>query len=147
VTTPATLKEAFDAHAQAERILSLADTMHTVSADPVYELHPAGYRLSGRTAVSEYYRRTFHGYLDRIVDSQHRTTSFGDSYLVVEGVHTLRAHDEDLMCRSIAVLVVEDGLVSAERVYMDDAGWAVVAEALGDNFIDVPGVTRLSRTP
>jgi hypothetical protein len=132
-----------EVHGGYELALDLDATMSTVSAQPSYEYPMVGWRADGRGAVREAYRRMMIGYLPRVESSTVRAVGCTGNTLFREGVTVLRFPAGPIACRTITVITFEGDLVSGERMYTDQRLTAVCAEAFGDDFGEVPGVSRL----
>lgn len=139
------LSAILDAHGQFEVERDLDATMTTVSANPMYELPSAGWKVEGRDAVRELYRRFFASADGKVLSAETRVVAAtDDNVLVHEGYTVRQAPDGSTrQSRSATVVLFDGDLVAGERIYSDGYQAQLHREALGDDFGDVPGVTRL----
>jgi hypothetical protein len=143
--TPQAMLDAFELHSEFEMACDLSRTMDTVAADPVYELWPRGYQIHGRSAVEELYRRLMQGFVSRIRDGARLTQTFGEQAAVFEDDVVLAGPGGEPVTVRISSVVAFDGegRIQSERLYADDRLAAILDAALGDDILDVPGVTRV----
>lgn len=139
------LETYLDAHAQAEFALDIDATMATVIENPFYELHPMGYRIEGAEAVAEMYRRMLPSYMANVRRADLRTKLFGDNSITCEYRFAIRQPDGGWLTayRMGIVEFAEDGRVLSERDYISTAMADLMTNALGEDFIAVPGVSRI----
>jgi hypothetical protein len=137
------------AHGMAEIELDLAATMATVVPDPHYELPALDLAIDGWDAVQEMYRRLLLG-------NRHRNLQPAGNPRIVAAarnalINEARASFDDAQAQRVTgqYMVVVDfdpvlKQVIGERMYTDTVFTAMWAENLGPDFIDVPGVSRIS---
>lgn len=123
----------------------LEGTMATVCPDPTYELPAVGWMIEGREAVYEFYRRTLPYFDARDVDAERRIHAAGPNTLLREAYMTVVLDGETVCTNYVAVMAIdpETGLITGERLYTDPVAAGLFAEALGDDFGTVPGVSKL----
>jgi hypothetical protein len=137
------MQEAFERHLEFELACDLDGTMATVAADPHYEIPPLGWRIDGRDAVREMYRRFFPG-RERAIRGEIRLEAAGPNALVREAYTSFRTAEGGLVTgQYMAVIFFDGNLVSGERTYADPVYANAFAEDLGADFGDVPGVSRI----
>lgn len=133
-----------EAHGQFEIERDLDGTMSTVAANPVYEFVSTGWRIEGRDAVREMYRRLFAGVNNKVISAETRSVTAAENTLCHEGYTVREAADGTRhTCRSATIAIFDGDLVAGERVYADEYMTKINLEAFGDDFGDVPGVSRL----
>jgi hypothetical protein len=138
------MEAALNAHAEAELARDLDATMATLSANPAYEFVAVGWRVDGRAAVREAYRRLFAGHMDRVVSSTARMVAVAPNALCRESYIVARARGGSVTCQSMAVVTFEGDLISGERVYSGPFMAELMQGDLGADFEEVPGVSRIS---
>jgi hypothetical protein len=138
------MEDALEVHGKYERALDLDGSMSTVAAHPTYEFVNLGWRVDGRDAVREAYRRLFCGYIDKITSSTARTLTEAPAALCRESFTVVTGKRAPVTCRTITVITFEGDLVSGERFYTDSYATDLIREAFGADFGDVPGVSTLS---
>lgn len=137
------MEAALAAHAQFEVDKDLDGTMSTVSADPHYEYVTLGWRVDGRDAVREAYRRSLLIPDDQILSLTTRLLSVTDNMVCSEGFMERKTPQGAITTRHATILSFEGDLVSAEWIYLDPYETKALGDALGDDFADFPGVSRL----
>lgn len=137
------LVEFFKSHVRAEIAGDLDATMAGVSQSPVYNVVPL-FRVSGRTAVREMYRRTMEGRGTwgteglAVIDDR-GVTHWGPDHCVHEfPLGNYPGH------AGLVTLTIFDGLsILSENAYIFDPTVAKTYESyLGEDFSDIPGVER-----
>jgi hypothetical protein len=128
-------------HDAAEAVADVAGTMATVSANPCWEFHPLGYYIRGREALTEMYNRMLHSQADAVKGAVRKNFWFNDEGYVVEFEFDIVTVDgKPHKSHVVVAFQFEDGLVQAERVFMGTEHAEVVRRALGEDFINLPGV-------
>jgi hypothetical protein len=132
------LQAALYHHGLMELERDLDGTMASVAADPHYELVNVGWRLDGREAVREMYRRIYAGPQPlsaegKVVGAAPNTLCYAVSVCFEPGV----------VSRDLTILTFDGDLVASEEFYTCPSFTRVMREALGDDFGDVPGVSRI----
>lgn len=144
------LKEMEDlllAHEIAELNQDIDATMDTVVANPHYELPPLGLKLDGQEAVRELYKRilptqTMDFAARKRVHGIAPNTLIREAYMTFNDPHTGVRHT-GLYCVILAFDPVERK-ITGERQYADSEYAAVWRWQLGDDFEQVPGVSRIT---
>ena len=129
-------------HYREEVANNVEAVMDTLCEDPHYEFYPMGLRIRGRAAVEEMYRRMLVAPIARTpLELRPRKRTAGPDGLMSEDEATIR-DDEGKLHRVAAVSVYsfEGTLMKGERVYLNDAGAALTMQALGPDFLKMPGV-------
>jgi carboxymethylenebutenolidase len=150
------LAATFDAHVKAEfQALDLDATMATMSADPYVHHVPTITGGNGITGVREFYDRHFIGQWPDDTQTRQVSRTVGEHQVVDELVMTF-THDRELEImlpgvpptgRRIAIPVVvvvgfEDGQVSHEHIYWDQASVLVQAGLLDPSGLPVTGAEQ-----
>lgn len=131
------------AHGEAEVAHDVEETMTTVCADPHYELPSLGWRVDGREAVTEMYRRSLHPDAGEILGFEARLTAVSPDALVNEIIARHETKHGLVICQSCVVIAFEGDMILGERIYMDTNFADLYREVLGEDFGDVPGVSPL----
>lgn len=137
----ARLQTALFQHGLMELEQDLDGTMATVAAAPHYELMNVGWRLEGREAVREMYRRMYAG--PQPVSTDQRIVGAAPNSMTIEVAVRFDCFEHDVVSHDLTILTFEDGLVASERFYTDANFTEAMRQALGDDFGDVPGVSKL----
>ncbi|MCV7065889.1 nuclear transport factor 2 family protein [Mycolicibacterium farcinogenes] len=137
----AQLQAALFRHGLMELERDLDGTMDTVAANPHYELMNVGWRLEGREAVREMYRRMYAG--PEPLSSEQRIVGAAPNSMTIEVAVHFDCFEPDTVSRDLTILTFEDGLVASERFYTDPNFTEAMRRALGEDFGEVPGVPRL----
>jgi hypothetical protein len=85
-------------------------------------------------------------FFTRIEAHENRGMWFGESGLASEDVFKVRADDgelRDMVCVTVCPIDLERKVIGGERVYFSKDLAAIAEEALGGDFGEIPGVTRL----
>lgn len=132
-------------HEIPELAADVEGTMATICPHPVYELPAVGWMIDGREAVTEFYRRTLPYFQAREVHAEARIHALGPNTLLREAHMTVVLDGESVCTNYLAVIAVdpETDLITAERLYTDPVSAGLFAEALGDDFGTVPGVSKM----
>jgi hypothetical protein len=133
-------------HEQYEFEYDLEGTIGTLIDIPRYELPTLGWRIEGKEAVTELYKRMLTGAEWRAMWADKRVHAWGGSTLCREAFLYFNTADGDRVTgQYFAAFEVEpdSGLIVGERLYMDAAFAEAMAEDLGPDFGDIPGVSRL----
>jgi hypothetical protein len=131
------------AHETAEIQNDLEGTVATLADNPQYELPTVGWKLEGLEAVREFYKRTLGPMNERAVSARKRVHGIAPNTLCREAHLTLVLDGEEVVCNYSAVIVLDGDRIAGERLYTDPFLAGIFADALGDDFGDVPGVSRL----
>lgn len=138
------MEELLAVHEMAEFQVDLDATMATLVDNPVYELPSLGWRIEGRSAVRETYRRLLHGSDKRNMWADKRVHAISEDSLSREAYVYVDTEDGRVTGQYFAVIAFEGDKISGERMYMDTTFAKAMAEILGPDFGDVPGVSRLA---
>ena len=137
----------FQTHAELEFQNDFEGALGTVAPNPSYEYHPHGLRIDGREAVEALYRRICANFNPILRERENRLTAYGERELVSEDLieveHPSTGRREQFSVVSI-FLFDDDGLVLGERVYMPGMMAELITDALGRDFLKVPGVTKIN---
>lgn len=137
----ARLQAALFKHGLMELEQDLDGTMDTVAPEPHYELMCLGWRLEGRVAVREMYRRMYAG--PQPLSADQRIVGASPNSMTIEVAVQFDCHEPGVISHDLTVLTFEDGLVKSERFYTDPNFTDAMRRAYGEDFGDVPGVSRL----
>ena len=137
----ARLQAALFKHGLMELEQDLDGTMATVAPEPHYELMSVGWRLEGREAVREMYRRMYAG--PQPLSADQRIVGAAPNSMTIEVAVQFDCFESDIVSHDLTILTFEDGLVKSERFYTDPNFTEAMRLALGEDFGDVPGVSRL----
>jgi hypothetical protein len=147
--TPEAMVSALLRHAKYEHLGDLEGLMSTLTDNPSYEFHPLGWRVEGPAATREMYRRIIGPIAASAVSSPENrpppiSVAFSDRVRLAEDRLELRHPDGTVGAYRYASAIEFDGdRIVGERLYMD-AGLAGIFEAaLGSDFGELDGVTRL----
>jgi hypothetical protein len=128
----------------------LDGVMTTLIDVPVYELHPQGYRITGREAVRVLYERTLPIFLQfdyrrKEVDTRDiKCVAFSDNQIAAELNDEFEFPDGSRKRVYLTVIAEFSGdLVVGERLYLDNKLAGLYEDALGEDFFALPGVAKL----
>lgn len=134
------------AHGMAEMKFDVEETMQTVVPEPHYEIATLGLAIDGWDAVVEMYRRLLGGNRTRDFQVKVRVDTVGTNTLIQEAYVSFKNPKGERVA-GIYVSVVEFDPVQkkiiGERIYGDAVWGQLWTENLGEDFADVPGVSRL----
>ena len=133
-------------HEVAELEMDVERTMRTLIDDPQYELPTLGYAIRGADAVRETYRRIMRTVVDRDIAAEMRVHAIADNTLVREACVSFNLATGERVTGLYSVIMAFDPevkLITGERMYMDTNFAAYMTEQLGDDFDQIPGVTKL----
>jgi hypothetical protein len=130
-------------HEKAERSGDLETIMSTVSGDPHYELVSVGWKVDGWDAVEEMYRRMNITGPNITATSTKRVHALAPNTLIREASVYFDHDGKRTVGQYAVVLSFSGGKIAGERMYLDPVFAAGLAHVLGDDFGDVPGVSRL----
>lgn len=131
------------AHEKAELDVDYEATIATLADNPVYELPTLGLKFEGAEAVHEFYRRTlpYFAKLDVYADMRVHALSEDGHTVAREAYPYVVVDGKKVQCNYSALIVVEDGKIKSERLYVDPVFGAYFADSLGEDFEKLPGVT------
>ena len=104
-------------HASLEARRELDALMGTLVANPVYEFHPLGLRLSGGDRVREYYRQFFENFMQSIVDYKLLEEWVNETSLTQEYDITVEVEGARETHRLLGILFADGTLLGGERIY------------------------------
>ena len=134
-------------HEVAELEGDLEATLATLTPDPHYELATLGWAIDGRDAVRETYERILPGAQKWDIAAEKRVHAVADNTLLREAFVSFNTPEGERLTGLYMVVMAFDPelkLISGERMYMDPQFAAMMSRDLGDDFADVPGVSRIS---
>lgn len=140
------MEEILLAHEIAELEQDIEATMATLVPEPQYELAGLGWAVQGRDAVRETYNRILSYASTRDVAAEKRVHAIAANTLLRESHVSFNTRDGQRVTGNYLVVMVFDPelkLITGERMYMDPVFAGMMAEELGDDFGDVPGVSRM----
>lgn len=146
----------FFEHGAAERASDVEAVMATLCDDPYYELFPLNYRMEGLAAVREFYVRMLGA--DRPGSSTFRITDISGNLgdlnspcdVIWMGNDSMVSRDDLFMTddegreramRYLSIFTLKGMKLEGERIYMSAGGADYIRKILGDDFIQVPGVS------
>lgn len=142
--TLAQMEELLGIHEEAEFNLDIDATMATLADNPVYEFPALGWHIEGRDAVRETYRRLLYGGDERNIWAEKRVHATAENTLCREAYVYFDTDAGRVTGRYFASIVFEGNRILGERMFMDTAFAEAMAEILGPDFGDIPGVSRLA---
>ncbi|GAB1811964.1 nuclear transport factor 2-like protein [Mycobacterium sp. MUNTM1] len=138
------MEELLAIHEMAEFNLDIDATMATLVENPIYELPALNWHIEGQDAVRETYRRLLHGGDVRNMWAEKRTHAIADGSLCREAyVYVDTDEGVRVTGRYNVVMDFEGDKIAGERMFMDATFAKAMAEILGPDFGDVPGVSPL----
>ena len=145
-------------HQDAEVAQDYPGIMATLCAQPRYEIYPAGYQVLGCDAVLEMYKRLLPAIFPYVVESDAMT--FGTAGAGGKGASGMWVGDSGVVIREsavcaipgkgririseVAIFYVTGDLLLGETFYCDAPLARLFEEALGEDFLSIRGVTRLT---
>jgi hypothetical protein len=143
------MEEILLAHEVAELEMDLEATMATLAPNPHYELATLGWAVDGSPAVCETYKRILPGAQRWDVAAEKRVHAVADNTLIREAYVSFNTAEGDRVNGLYLVVMAFDPelkLISGERMYMDPLFARMLSTDLGDDFADLPGVSRICET-
>jgi hypothetical protein len=141
------MEEILHKHEEFELAYDLDGTISTLTANPQYELPALGWRIEGRDAVTETYRRLLPMAEKTAMWAEKRVHAVAPNTLCREAYVMFNTADGERVTGQYMVVIAFEGhLIAGERMYMDTSFAKVMAEALGADFGEIPGVSRLVST-
>ena len=148
------LTKLFFAHAAAEKAHDIDGILDTLCENPLYEIFPAGLRLQGKPAVRAFYEKVLPALSVNVPSASGIFGDFENSPVEVLWVGT-----DSIVSRDDFTHVGEDGVVRdfrhmtlmslsgdlllGEMIFTTSTGGEVVLGALGEEFLSLPGVSRI----
>jgi hypothetical protein len=151
------LKLSFE-HGAAETAGDVDRIMATLCSNPKYEIFPLNYRMEGRGAITEFYRRVLGknipgvgnmrigkasgnlGDLDSPVDVLWMGT---DSLVTRDDVFLTGEDGRERSLRFLSIFTLEGHLLEGEIIFTSAAGARHMNNMLGPDFIQVTGVSLI----
>ena len=121
-------------HARLEAECKLDPLMETLIAEPVYEFHPLGLRMSGGDLVRRYYDQFFSGFIAHTVDYALLDEWVNESSVAQEYDITLEFDGKRENHRVIGILYRSGTLLGGERIYGSEPLVRRMAGELFDEF-------------
>ncbi len=139
------MEQAFFDHEEYELAYDLEGTMTTLVDVPQYELPTLGWRIEGKAAATELYKRMLVGAEKRAMWAEKRFAhAIAPNTLVREAHVWFNTDDGDRgIGQYVVVIAFENGKISGERLYFDKDYAEIMAAEIGADFGDFPGVSRL----
>lgn len=135
------------AHGMAEMRFDVEEAMMTVVPEPHYEISVLNLAIDGREAVREMYRRLLAANRNRNLQIKVRVDSAGKNTLMQEAYASFD-NGKGERVTGIYMTVVEFDperkQIVGERMYGESVWTQLWAESLGDDFMNVPGVSRIT---
>ncbi|HJQ05469.1 MAG TPA: hypothetical protein VJ872_08505 [Nocardioides sp.] len=144
--TKAEMEEILLEHEIAELEQDVPRTMATLVDNPQYELPTLGFAIRGTEAVTETYRRIMRTVVERDIAAEMRVHAVAANTLIREAVVSMNLADGTRVSGTYNVIMgfdPEQRKITGERMYMDTNFAAYMTEQLGEDFDQVPGVTKL----
>ncbi|MBS0473542.1 MAG: hypothetical protein JSR28_00130, partial [Proteobacteria bacterium] len=135
-------------HEIAELEYSVDRTMATLVANPHYEIATLGVAVDGWDAIERTYDRLIkEGGKDRNIQAVARVIAEAKNTLIREA-HVSFDDDEGKRVTGLYLVVMEfdpeQKKIIGERMYTDTVFGALLKGILGDDFINLPGVSSIS---
>ena len=148
------LSKLFFAHAAAEKAKNIDGIMDTLCEEPVYEIFPAGLRLTGRPVVRAFYEKilpaftvqvpTTSGFFGDFVDSPFEALWIGQDSIVSRDDFTyVDRNGVTRDFRHMTLLTLSGNLLLGEMMFSTSACAEAMIEALGPAFLTQPGVSKI----
>jgi hypothetical protein len=148
--TPEQMTETLMRHELFEFDEDLDGVMTTLVDVPVYELHPQAYRITGKEAVREMYERTLPVFIQfdhrrHEVDTREiKCVAFSNNQMAAELAADFVFPDGETRRVHLTCIAEFSGdKVVGERLYLDHKLAELYDQALGPDFFELPGVTKL----
>lgn len=139
------MEAAIARHGQAEYDGDIEAVMAGVGAEPVWEFHPLGVRVTGRDAVRAVYEVQLRELVPRILGSRVRGVSHGPGTCTREAEYEVQLPDGSTAWgQGITVYGFDpECLMTAERIYGSGALVPLVERCFPTTVLRVPGVAVL----
>lgn len=130
-------------HEAAEFDLDLDAVMETLVDNPVYEIPALGWHIEGQDAVRETYRRMLPG-ADKVnMWADRRAHATSDTELCREAYVYFDTPEGRKTGHYFVLMEFEGDRIRGERMYMCDTYAKAMADVLGPDFGEIPGVSKL----
>lgn len=147
--SPQQMLDQFNIHAEAEFVGDIDTTMATVSDHPVFEWGCMDMRIEGQAAVREVYLRLFVGLMPKMVEAGRRMFAFGENTLWFESIFGI-VEDDGIVRKHSSLAVVNFEVdpikIAGEYTYGSPGFVAHARAAMGEDVMDIPGVSVLDRS-
>lgn len=133
-------------HEEYELNYDFEGTISTLTAFPQYELPTLGWKIEGRDAVVELYRRMLPGGLKQAMWAEKRVHAVAPNTLAREAFVMFNTPDGRRVTGQYMAVIAYDPvekLIIGERLYMDSSFAEAMALELGEDFGDIPGVSKI----
>lgn len=146
----------FFEHGAAEREGDVEAVMETLCDDPYYELFPLNYRMQGLQAAREFYVRMLGANAPgsasfRITDTSGNLGDMNspcdvlwignDSMVTRDDLTMVDADGRERALRYLSIFTLKGMKLEGERIYMSAGAADYIRETLGEDFLQLPGVS------
>jgi hypothetical protein len=148
---PARTVDLIKRHIETELAGDIEGILATLCPVPHYEIHPAGLNIDSTDSVAEFYRRMRVVFqrvkpvgLSATLDGEYHGQFFGrDGAVTFDHVVYDDGSGEEVPIKLIGVFDCDEasGLLKGERVFMNRQASALFLKILGDDFLELPGVS------
>lgn len=149
---PEGILELVRAHVRGEAEQDVDAILATLCDSPHYEIHPAGFILTTRDAIREWYVRMLPLFEELIPHKASATYEQGDrtKFIGPMGIMTMdyathrdeSGRETEIKSTAFFEPDPESGLLKGEHIFTNEATTALFLKKLGDDFESVPGVSR-----
>lgn len=144
--TKTEMEQILFAHGSAEMAFDVERTMETVVPQPHYEYCMLGLAVDGWGAVTEMYRRLLSNNRNRNLQADIRVNTVGQNTLMQEAYVSFD-NLKGKRVKGVYLMVIafdpERRQIIGERSYGDAVWNQMLEEALGADFVNIPGVSKL----
>ena len=135
-----------DRHASAEMVQNWDATWDTLDPEGSYDYFPLGIRISGREAMQEHWRRLFgNPALKDIADTVLTRWSREEDVVLVTQAPVSMPNGTVRYSVSTALFSFRGDKIFRESVFADDLLHPLLEQMLDEEFMALPGVSRLSQ--
>ena len=125
-------------HSAAEGAGDMAETLGTLEANPIYELHPVGLKLIGMENARAYYENFFKNVQPRILGYELLAEWIGEDGVIQEYRITYKPDSGDAKdYRIIGILTFGQVKMSGERLYADEELLRIFFAPVWDKLVPV----------
>ena len=124
-------------HAECEARGDLEGTMATLTADPVYEFHPAGLTMRGADTVRRFYSQFFECFIPMTAGYELLAEWGNESSVAQEYEIALDVAGVVERFRVIGILQAEGELLGGERIFASDRFVRLMAGALHEELVPI----------
>jgi hypothetical protein len=141
-----TMSEAVDRHYRAENSFDLDGVISTLHPSATCALQTFALRISVMETIAELHRRMFALFAGRVSEPTKRNEWYKEGGLSAEWEYTLtQASGTQVRAKRVTLFEFTDGLILSKRLFMDGAYSDLLREALGSDFLALPGVEKLGK--